>query len=339
MDFSASALSFRPSLLLGAPLLSEAMDPLTLHCDLTMSTELDPQCFAQHDAAITTLNQKLDADFFRSLPSEHRLRIIANYAVGYDNIDVKAAQERGIWVSNTPDVLTEATAELALALLLSLSRRIVPGDRWVKAGTWTGWTPTQLLGRGLKHKVLGIVGAGRIGQATAALASAHGMSLLYTARTPKKDFEQRTGAVYLSLEALCRQSDMVSIHLPGGADTEHLFNESLLRSMKPEAYLVNTGRGSVIDEQALIACLQSGHLAGAALDVFEREPEVPEALRSLSQVVLTPHIGSATREARLAMAAVCWQNVVAALGGQTPPQQVNGPLGPQAPAVEGCSPV
>jgi glyoxylate reductase len=286
---------------------------------------VDPLYFAQHDAAITTLSQKLDAHFFRGLPPDHRLKIIANYAVGYDNIDVAAAQARGIWVTNTPDVLTEATAELAIALLLSMCRRVVAGDRWVKAGSWPGWTPTQLLGRGLKNKVLGIVGAGRIGQATAVLAKAHGMSLVYTARGPKKVFEERTGAVFLPLETLCQRADMISIHLPSSSETHHLFNATLLRSMKPEAYLVNTGRGSVIDESALIACLQDGHLAGAALDVFEREPQVPEALRRLSQVILTPHIGSATREARLAMAAVCWQNIVAALRGQTPSQQLNSP--------------
>lgn len=333
-------LPFRPAVLLGAELLSEAMTFLKAHCDLHITADIDPLCFGKHHAAITTLSQKLDAQFFEALPAKHKLKIIANYAVGYDNIDIEAAQAHGIWVSNTPDVLTEATAELAITLLLSLCRRVVAGDRWVKTGTWTGWSPTQLLGHGLKDKILGIVGAGRIGQATAALAKAHGMQIYYTARAPKQDFEQRTGAVYRPLEMLCQQADMLSIHLPGSPATHHLFDSTLLRSMKPGTYLVNTGRGSVIDEQALIACLQDGHLAGAALDVFEREPHVPKALRLIPQVILTPHIGSATREARLAMARICWQNVIAALHDQTPPQRLNWLSGPpEAPASGSNAPV
>lgn len=323
MGFIAPKLSFRPAVLLGAELLTEAMEGLATHCDLHLVTDVDPFCFSSYHAAIVTLNQKLNAEFFQALPEGHHLKVIANYAVGYDNIDVKAAQKRGIWVTNTPDVLTEATAELAITLLLGLCRRIIAGDRWVKEGTWPGWTPTQLLGNGLKSKVLGVVGAGRIGQATAELAKAHGMQIVYTARRPKKEFEERTQAVFLPFEALCQQADMISIHLPGGIETHHLFDEKHLHLMKRGAYLVNTGRGSVVDEQALIACLQTGHLAGAALDVFEQEPNVPEALRCLPQVILTPHIGSATREARLAMAHLCWQNIVAALRGQSPPQSVN----------------
>lgn len=307
-------MSQRPRVLLSRPLLAEAMT------ELGKRFALQHQAIENCDAAIVTLKDTFSADFFAQLPPQSPLKIIANYAVGYDNIDLEAAQQRGIWVTNTPDVLTEATAELTLALLLNLSRRILEGDRMIRAGHWSGWEPTQLLGRGLQGKRLGLVGAGRIGQAFAHMAHRLGMSILYTSRQAKPNFEAQTQAQQVSLNTLCAQADVISIHLSGGYETHHFIHAEHFALMKPSAYLINTGRGNVIDEAALIQTLQAGLLAGAGLDVFEREPAVPEALKNSPNVVLTPHIGSATHEARLAMARLCWQNVEAALAGHRPPQ-------------------
>lgn len=307
-------MSQRPRVYLSHPLLGQAME------ELEQRFTLQQQAIENCHAAIVTLQDTFSADFFAQLPSHSPLKIIANYAVGYDNIDLEAAQHRGIWVTNTPDVLTEATAELTLALLLNLSRRILEGDRLIRAGHWNGWEPTQLLGRGLQGKCLGLVGAGRIGQAFAHMAYRLGMSILYTSRQTKPAFEAQTQAQHVSLDTLCTQADVISIHLSGGSETHHFIHGDHFARMKPSAYLINTGRGNVIDEAALIQRLQAGLLAGAGLDVFEREPEVPEALKRLPNVVLTPHIGSATHEARLAMARLCWQNIEAALAGHQPPQ-------------------
>lgn len=314
----------RPRVLLTQPLLKEALEQLEQKFqiqNLAPGQSLSEAC-AHCDAAIVSLKDDFSATFFAQLSPQSPLKILANYAVGYDNIDLEAARQRGIWVTNTPDVLTEATAELSLGLLLNVSRRIGEGDRLIRTQQWTGWESTQLLGQGIRGKRLGIVGAGRIGQATARMAHALGMSILYHSRQTKPEFEQSTQAQYLHLNALCEQADIISIHLPGGKDTHHLIKASHFERMKPSALIINTGRGNVIDESALIHALQQGQIAGAGLDVFEREPQVPEALRNLPNVILTPHIGSATRETRFAMARVCWQNIEAALQGKRPPQAI-----------------
>ncbi len=228
-----------------------------------------------------------------------RAKIIANYGVGFSHIDVAACARGGILVTNTPDVLTDATADLAITLILMAARRAGEGEREVRAGNWTGWRPTHMIGTQVTGKTLGIIGFGRIGKAVARKAHhGFGMRILYHTRHPEDDqTEAELNASYCSDVAdLLRQSDFVSLHCPGGAATRHLIDQAMLDWMKPTAFLINTARGEVVDEAALISALQSRAIAGAGLDVYEQEPRVPEALRSLENVVLLPHLGSATAE-------------------------------------------
>jgi glyoxylate reductase len=244
-----------------------------------------------------------------------QLRCIAQFAVGYDNVDVEAASARGVLVTNTPDVLTPATAELTLALILSLLRRIAEGDRLVRRRTEWAVSPTFMLGRGLGGKTLGIVGYGRIGREVARLAEAHGMRVVYT---------RRSGGG-IPLMQLLAEADVVSLHTPLGDETRHLIGAAELAAMKPGAVLVNTSRGPVVDERALVTALREGTIGGAALDVYEHEPEVPEELLGLENVVLTPHLGSATAEAREAMGMLCVDALRAVLlEGRVPPNALNG---------------
>ncbi|MGV3523377.1 MAG: 2-hydroxyacid dehydrogenase [Candidatus Sericytochromatia bacterium] len=297
-----------------------------LQAELAAFAELCPAAAGHQmgdcDAALSTLGDRLDAQTLSPLAGS-RLKIIAQYAVGYDNIDLQAATRAGIWVSNTPDVLTEASAEMAWALLFAVARRVVEGDALARSGQWTGWTPTQLLGTGISGKTLGIVGAGRIGQAMARMGSGFGLKLLYFNRSRKPDFEATTGARYCTLPELMAEAQLISLHLPGGPDTTGLIDAAMLAQVQPGTILVNTGRGNSLDETALVAALHSGRLAGVGLDVYAQEPTIPEALRALPQVVLTPHTGSATVAARRAMGAVCLRNIRAALAGETPPQALN----------------
>ena len=234
-----------------------------------------------------------------------RLRIVANVAVGYDNVDVAAARTRGLIVTNTPDVLTEAVAELTWALILGVTRRVAEGDRLIRADRWRGWAPDFMLGTELRGKQLGLIGRGRIGRAVAAKAPAFGM----TPRFAKHD---------MTLDQLLVSSDVISIHTPGGPDTRHLINRKTLPRMKRSAFLVNTSRGTVVDEEALVWALGERLIAGAALDVFEQEPQVHPGLRSFENVLLVPHLGSATRETRTAMADLAVRNVLAVLAGSPP---------------------
>ncbi|HET9441013.1 MAG TPA: D-glycerate dehydrogenase [Longimicrobiales bacterium] len=236
------------------------------------------------------------------------LRIIANYGVGYDNIDVAHARDRGIAVTNTPGVLTSATAELTWALILAVARRIGEGERLVRTGEWQGWTPTQLRGMSLEGKLLGIVGAGRLGREVGKRAPAFGMRVIYFGRTPVAGLE------FVQLDALLRTADVVSIHLSRSAETERLIGAESLRLMRDGAILVNTARGSIVDENALIREVTSGRIK-AGLDVYAQEPRVPEELLSLENVVLLPHLGSATHEARQAMWELAWGNLQACLRG------------------------
>ena len=278
------------------------------------------QGFAEADAVICTLSDRIDASL---LAHTTRLKIIANYAVGYNNIDVTAAAQRGIVVSNTPDVLTDATADLTWALLLAVSRRIVEGDRWVRAGTWPGWSPTQILGAQVSGKTLGIIGMGRIGQAVARRAAGFGMSVIYAGR---HSIAPPSGAAWArrSLSELLAESDFLSLHVPLTADTHHLIGPRELATMKPTSFLINTSRGPVIDESALLSALQTGTIAGAGLDVYEQEPTVSAGLLSLSNVVLLPHLGSATLETRVRMGFICLTNIAAVLEGRPAPNEVNG---------------
>jgi glyoxylate reductase len=236
------------------------------------------------------------------------LRIIANVAVGYNNVDVAAARERGIVVSNTPDVLTDATADLTLALILAVTRRLGEGERLVRRGEWKGWAFDQLLGMQLRGRQLGIVGWGRIGQAVASRAAAFGMTVVHASRSSPG----------MPLDRLLSTSDVVSLHVPLTNETRHLIGQPELARMKRSAYLVNTTRGPVVDETALVWALKNRLISGAALDVYEREPEVHPELLPLENVVLAPHLGSATTETRTAMADLAVSNTLAVLEGKPP---------------------
>ena len=239
------------------------------------------------------------------------LKIIANFGTGYDNIAVDYAKQKGIAVTNTPGVSTEATAEITLGLLLSVSRRIVEGDQLCRTKGFNGWAPLFFLGRELYHKKLGIIGLGSIGQAVAKRAKAFGMEVLYTGRAPKDpQLEKEWGVSYRTLEDLLRESDFVSINVSYNKDTHHLLNEDTLSLMKKSAFLINTARGPIVNEADLADALRKGIIAGAALDVYEFEPEITAELKTFSNVVLTPHIGNATIETRDEMARLAARNIV-----------------------------
>jgi len=258
---------------------------------------------------VPTLADRVDTEL---LDAEPRLRVVANHAVGYDNVDVPACTARGVWVTNTPDVLTDATADLAWALILALARRLREGERMVRAGEYAGWAPTMLLGRELRGRTLGILGYGRIGRAVARRAEGFGMRVLFTARGGGTPFDE-----------LLQQSDVLSIHCPLNPQTRHLFDAAALLRMKRGALLVNTARGPIVDEAALAAALEAGHLGGAALDVFEHEPLVHPGLVGRDDVVLLPHLGSATQEARQSMARIALTQVELVLRGERPQTPVN----------------
>lgn len=247
------------------------------------------------------------------------LRVVANYGVGTDNLDIASIRSRGIEVTNTPDVLTDATADLAIALLLAAARRLREGLELARCGEWDGWRPTQLLGMGLQGKVLGILGAGRIGVATARRARAFGMEIVYWDRSASSRMEAEAGATrHERLESLLALSDIVSVHVPLTPETEGMLDAERLAAMKPGSILVNTARGAVLDQAAVAEALRSGHLAGAGLDVFENEPEIPAELRELPTCFVLPHLGSATREARKAMWELAAANARAVLSGSEP---------------------
>jgi glyoxylate reductase len=274
----------------------------------------------QANAAIVTLTDRIDAETIDAAP---RLKILANYAVGYNNIDLAAAKRRGLIVTNTPDVLTDATADLTWALILATARRVVEGDRLVRSGQWTGWAPTQLLGAAVAGKTLGIIGMGRIGQAVAQRAAGFRMKVLYYARRVavpppgSASWERRT------LPELLGESDFVSIHVPLTAETQHLIGIQELAQMRRSSIVINTARGPIVDEGALVAALRKGSIAGAGLDVYEREPALHPDLVSLPHVVLLPHLGSATMAARVEMGMICLNNIEAALGGRPAPNRVD----------------
>lgn len=277
-------------------------------------------------ALICVLTDRIDRPV---LDAGRDLKVVANIAVGYDNIDIAAARERGIVVTNTPNVLTEAVAEYTWGLILAVTRRIPEGERVVRRGAWKGWALDFMLGMELRGQQLGIVGGGRVGRAVAARAPAFGMSVVVASVRPGRvergnetlTLENGAGAIEarrLSLDELLVISDVVSLHVPLTPETRHLIDRRALARMKRSAYLINTSRGPVIDEDALAWGLREGLIAGAALDVYEREPIVHPGLLELDNVVLAPHLGSATRETRTAMADLAARNVLAVLSGQPP---------------------
>jgi glyoxylate reductase len=262
------------------------------------------------DAAVVMLHDRVDAGFLAAAGPQ--LRVVANVAVGFDNVDVDAVRAHGARFTNTPGVLTDATADLAIALMLAITRRLGEGERLLRSRTPWAWAIDFMLGRGLRGKTLGIVGFGAIGRATAERARAFGMEVIYT----------RRGEGGVELGELLARSDVVSLHCPLTEATRHLIDADALRAMRADAYLVNTARGPVVDEAALAAALRDGVIAGAALDVFEEEPDVHPGLLELENVVVVPHLGSATEETRTAMAELAAANVLAVLRGDEPPTPV-----------------
>jgi len=251
-----------------------------------------------------------------------QLRVVANFAVGYDNVDLDACVRRAVIVTNTPEVLTNATAELAVALTFAAARRMSEAEADLRAGRWGGWDPGTYLGLELSGSCFGVVGMGRIGRRYAELVAGTAGEILYTSRTPKPDVEREVGALRVGLEELLPRADVVSLHLPSSAETVHLIGRAEIARMKPDAILVNTARGPLVDSAALADALRAGELGGAGLDVYEHEPQVPEELLDAPRCVLLPHIGSATTRARDAMARLVAQNVVATLSGSEPPNRV-----------------
>jgi len=269
------------------------------------------------DAVVCMLTDRIDRSV---IDATTRLKIAANVAVGYNNVDVPYAQSKGVIVTNTPDVLTESVADFTWALILAITRRLSEGERLLRRGGWKGWAFDFMLGTELRGKQLGIVGFGRIGQAVAARAAAFGMRVAYSGRRDMRV----PGAEFMSLDRLLNSSDVVSLHVPLSNDTRHLIDKKAIARMKRSAYLVNTARGPVVDEEALAWALQQHLLAGAALDVYENEPAVHADLLRLENVLLVPHLGSGTTETRLGMAALAVDNVVAVLSGKPPLTPIGG---------------
>jgi glyoxylate reductase len=273
------------------------------------------------EALLPLLSVRVDEELLARAP---RLRIVANYAVGYDNVDVTACTRRGVVVTNTPDVLTAATAELTLALMISCARRIEEASALLRSGSWRGWEPGQLLGRELDGATLGLIGFGRIGQAVATRARAFGMNVIYAA--PRCTSHE---VPHVKLDELLRTSDFVSLHCALHAETRHLIGARELASMKPTAVLINTSRGPIIDEEALAEALHNGHLHGAGLDVYEEEPRVHPRLLTAPRALLVPHIGSATHRARSKMAETAARSIAELLAGRRPDNVLNPDALPQ----------
>ena len=296
-------------------------DVLAWESDEAISRSELLQMVAGADAIVSLLTEKIDAELLAAAGSQ--LKSVSNVAVGYNNIDVPACKERGVLVTNTPGVLTEATADIAMALILMCTRRLGEGERVIRAQQPWQWGMFYMLGMGLQGRQLGIVGMGQIGIATARRAKAFGMNIAYTRRAPlESDVEKDLAAKFMSMDELIESSDVLSIHCPYSPATHHLISENQLARMKPSAFLINTARGPIVDEQALVDALKAGKIAGAGLDVFEHEPKVNPGLLELDNAVLIPHLGSATVETRAAMADIAATNALAILAGAQAPNLV-----------------
>lgn len=313
-------------LLLSRPLPEPVVEAARACAEVTVRQSTAPMTEAEmtealgaFDAIVPTLGDRFSREIFEAVP-EIRARVLANFGVGYNHIDVAAARAHGVEVTNTPGAVTDATADIAITLMLMTARRAGEGERLVRAGRWEGWHPTQLLGLHVTGKTIGIVGMGRIGQAVARRAHfGFSMPVLYHSRSDKAlDF----AAERLPLEALAARADVLVVAVPGGAETHHLIDASVLGAMQPHAIVVNIARGDVVDEAALIAALEAGQIGGAGLDVYEHEPHVPEALRRMENVTLLPHLGTAALEVRTEMGQMAVQNACAVLGGKAPPNPV-----------------
>jgi glyoxylate reductase len=306
-----------------------AMERIAASCEVTLYEGEDAMPrdqllkeVAGKIGAVTLLTDRVDDEFLDA--AGEQLVIAANYAVGYDNIDVEACARRGVLASNTPDVLTETTADLAWALMMASARRIPEGDRFLRARTGWIWGPMMMLGQDVHHKVLGIVGFGRIGQAMARRAQGFGMKVIYhDVNRPPPEVEREFDAEYRELDDLLAEADFVTLHTVLSEETRHLINAERLRRMKPTAVLVNSSRGPVIDEAALAEAIQDGVIFAAGLDVFEKEPDVHPHLLQQEKAVVIPHLGSATVDTRIAMGLLAAENLIAALEGRKPPTLVN----------------
>lgn len=318
----------KPRVFLTRTLPAAAMQRLNDCCDLRFhagdSDMTDNQLKSQigdADALICLLTNTIDESVLAAAP---KLKIVSNYAVGYNNIDLAAATRHNVHVTNTPGVLTEATADLAWALLMSLSRRIVEGDRLVRTGAWKGWEPLQLLGKELSGSTLGLIGLGRIAKSVARRAAGFNMKLVAWNRSDVDAAElAQLGIEMMSVDDVCRHADFVSLHCALADETEHIINAERLQLIGNGGYLINTARGKCVDESALVRALETGVIAGAGLDVFEQEPKIHPGLMNLENVVMAPHLGSATVATRQKMADMVIDNVLAACGGTTPPNVVN----------------
>jgi lactate dehydrogenase-like 2-hydroxyacid dehydrogenase len=307
----------RPSVVVTRKLPEPVERELAKDFDATLNTEDRPlgpdglrRALQSADALLCTVTDRLSADVLAVEP--RRARLLANFGVGFNHIDVEAAQARGLSVSNTPDVLTDATADLAMTLLLGVTRRAGEGERHLRSGAWTGWRPMHMLGTQVSGKTLGLVGMGRIARAVARRAH-HGFDMrviFHDPYPPAPEVARAVGAEPRErLEQVLEEADFVSLHCPATPETRHLMNAERLGQLKPGAYLINTARGDVVDEGALVDALRSGRLAGAGLDVFEHEPQVSPELLAMENVVLLPHLGSATRETRVAMGMRALENL------------------------------
>ena len=318
----------RPTVFVTRKIPEQGIELLRKHCDVEVSPHdrvLSKQEIIDgmrgKDALLCLLTDKIDAELLDSNP---RLRVVSNYAVGVDNVDVKAATERHIPVCNTPGVLNESVADHAIALMLAISRRIVEADRFTRAGNYHGWAPMLLLGNDVFGKTIGVVGLGRIGRGVAERAArGFNMKVLYYDIRRDAKFEKDVGAKFSTLGEILKKADYISIHVPLLPQTRHLFGAKEFKKMKNSAYLINTSRGPVVDEQALVAALRDREIAGAALDVFENEPALSPGLAELDNVIVVPHIASATVETRGGMSLMAAENLLAVLEGKKPKSQVN----------------
>jgi glyoxylate reductase len=317
----------KPKVFITRPLPAQAIEFLAACCHVRVHPEdaaLNPAQLAEACCDVDGLvacGVRVSEEVLAHAP---KLRVVANVGVGYDNVDVAACTRRRIVVTNTPGVLTETTADLAFALLMAVARRVVEGDRVVRGGRWQRWEWGMLWGADIFGKTLGLYGFGRIGQAMARRGRGFSMRILYhdVLRAPEA-VERELGAEFVHREALLQESDFLSLHVPLTPDTQHLIRAPELALMRPTAFLINTARGKVVDEEALVQALQAKRIAGAGLDVFEHEPQLHPALKEMPNVVLMPHVGSATGETRLKMALLAAENLLAALQGHRPPNVVN----------------
>lgn len=299
--------------------LQSRFDVVLNHADMALTAAELKHALDNFDAVCPTVTDRIDAEV---LAAPKRAKILGQFGVGFNNIDIEAAKAAGLVVTNTPGVLTDATADIALTLLLNVARRIHEGQTMLRAGEWTGWRPTQLMGTSPQGKTLGIIGMGRIGKAMAKRCF-HGLDMEIVFYDAFPVAEAGVPATQLAtVDAVLQAADFVSLHCPGGGKNIHLINEKRLARMKPSAYLINSARGDIVDEAALVAALQAGTIAGAGLDVFEREPAITAALTGMHNVCLLPHLGSATIETREAMGMTVVENLTAFFDGREPPTRV-----------------